>query len=411
MNHVRRLAVLAVTAASLGVIAACGTRVADTKTAPSSTAQPSRSATTAAQRTPIQLGALGVINDAVAGNGGSSWRDVDLAWAKEVNSQGGIDGHPIVMNIGDEQNSSTTAAAVVKDLVENKHVVAIVGSNSFQIDNITPYLESKGIPVIGGDGNGLPGTGPSPVVFPIAAVKPTPGYFFGRIANDAGGPNIGIIYCAESPLCTNALHELDNDKTGVQSGGGKPIYTAQVSLAQPDFTGECIAAQQKRVKLLLILLDASGVNRVATSCARQGYTPLYASGILDDSAGTADPNLNGHFVEGSNVFGWMQADTPAQVAYQSLTTKYNVARTIVSAQSYASTQMFVRVLRDVKGPVTSAALLKALRGIKDEDLGGLISGPLTYANNTVAGDNCLTELDLKGGHFVPGNGGKPICGP
>ncbi len=51
---------------------------------------------------------------------------------KWTNSHGGINGHPVdvVAEYADDKADPAVGLAAVKDLVENQHVIAIVGSSA-----------------------------------------------------------------------------------------------------------------------------------------------------------------------------------------------------------------------------------------------------------------------------------------
>jgi branched-chain amino acid transport system substrate-binding protein len=49
------------------------------------------------------------------------------AWSKWVNAHGGINGHPVTLYAEDEGCDQARSISAVKDLVENKHVLALVG--------------------------------------------------------------------------------------------------------------------------------------------------------------------------------------------------------------------------------------------------------------------------------------------
>jgi len=54
------------------------------------------------------------------------------------------------------------------------------------------------------------------------------------------------------------------------------VYQATSSIAQPDFTAECLSARNAGAQVLLPALDTNSVVRMVSSCARQGYAPSYA---------------------------------------------------------------------------------------------------------------------------------------
>ncbi|MCL7425243.1 ABC transporter substrate-binding protein [Streptomyces sp. YS415] len=108
-----------------------------------------------------------------------------VAYARWINSQGGINGRKLrVLNCND-RNDSVFAAKCAERAVDEK-VVAVVGSYSQHGDSFFPTLESAGIPYIGGYGvTGAEFT--SPLSYPVNGGQPTLLAGLGReLAKDCG---------------------------------------------------------------------------------------------------------------------------------------------------------------------------------------------------------------------------------
>lgn len=71
-------------------------------------------------------------------------------WADEVNANGGIDGKDVELVIRDDQSDPATAGTLVRDLVDQEGVVAILGPyGSGSTDTMAAALESLEIPMLG----------------------------------------------------------------------------------------------------------------------------------------------------------------------------------------------------------------------------------------------------------------------
>src|SRR5206468_601065 len=130
-----------------------------------------------------------------------------------------------------------------------------------------------------------------------------------RVGVEKGGPNIALLYCGEASAC---LHARDVYQQGaVEKAGGHLVYTAQVSLAQPDFTGECLQIRSKSVNAVVAAVDGNTLSRIARSCAQQGVKVKYISFALAlVSSLRNDPNLDGLYGT-TALFPWMLHDGPA----------------------------------------------------------------------------------------------------
>jgi branched-chain amino acid transport system substrate-binding protein len=91
------------------------------------------------------------------------------AWVSMQNARGGLDGHPIKLIIGDDQADPVTGLTIEKRMVENDHILALVGNFTvFGDDQYADYATSKGIPFIGGVAVG-PRWYTDPNMFPVTA--------------------------------------------------------------------------------------------------------------------------------------------------------------------------------------------------------------------------------------------------
>jgi branched-chain amino acid transport system substrate-binding protein len=332
--------------------------------------------------TPILVGSVGTYSGPVGGSylGGDTMLRVWAAW---TNDHGGIDGHPVKVFIADDQSDPNNTRAIVQDMVENKHVVAFVG-NLWALTAQAPvnYLESKRVPVVGGDS-----TAPwheSWVYFPQGS------YFFNMIiggaqaAAQAGGKNLGYLYCTETTICKQMYDTLVT-QGNAKKVGLTPKYSARISFGQVDFTAECLNAKNAGVDVLGVAADTNTISRVATSCGRQGYHPIFlgASTTVSDSQ-QSNPNLEG-MITTQQWFPWPLTTGPG-ATYQAAMHKYAPGLTNSSATAavWAAGELFTHALAHIgSGPVTSAEILDALWQIKNDRLGGL-TPPLTFNKNKPA---------------------------
>lgn len=98
----------------------------------------------AAANDPVKLA---VLADLSGGNAlvGNNWRrGVDLA-VEQLNSQGGILGHRIEVNVLDGQTNPGVARGLVQRILQDEPYVILDGTNSASIRAITPLIEQAGI--------------------------------------------------------------------------------------------------------------------------------------------------------------------------------------------------------------------------------------------------------------------------
>src|SRR3984957_13684174 len=98
----------------------------------------------------IPVGVVGSYSGTFASSE-SSGKPAIQAWADTVNAAGGIDGHKVKLYIEDDDANPATSLTEVETLVQQDHVVAIVGQITTNTDSWAPYIEKQGIPVVGGN--------------------------------------------------------------------------------------------------------------------------------------------------------------------------------------------------------------------------------------------------------------------
>src|SRR4029077_6819308 len=100
---------------------------------------------------PIAVGNVGTFSGPIGGTTASAATMAQI-WAQWTNAHGGIAGHPVQVFAADDGADPSRSRSLVQDMVENKHVIAFVGSMPpLDADADVQYLEQKHVPVVGGD--------------------------------------------------------------------------------------------------------------------------------------------------------------------------------------------------------------------------------------------------------------------
>ena len=323
-------------------------------------------------------------------------------WVRSVNDRGGLNGHPVKLIVFDDAFDPARHRAQVQEAVEQRKAIAFVSVNTpVSSDDSVNYITSKRVPVIGSFG-GTNGFYDSPMYFPQQS-------HFGPLFNSwvqstaaqlvpLGKKKLGITYCSETPLCADIAKMYDSKAPEL---GLQLVYKGQGSLAQPDYTAECLAARNSSAEAMVVILDGNSVSRYTASCARQGYKPtfmLVASVILDRHS--EDPNLDGAFGV-TNVFPWFQRETPATDEYQQALASYgkNVANGVGLATGWAAGKLLEPAGAQLPEPPTSEAILNGLWATSS-DLGGLAQ-PLTFVRDQPAKPAvCWWNLQIKKGAWT-----------
>ena len=357
---------------------ATDTGVAPSDGSASATTLPGSTATTAAGRKdPILIGSVSNIS----GPGGAAQADGVQAvqvWVRWINSKGGLNGHEVRFFQQDDAGDPARHAAAVKDLVENKRVVAIVGQFAALTGNASgKYLAEKRIPVVGGDRTLLDLWYGNPMYFPQAA--PIDVTFPGALRamrSQTAGRRLGILYCYEAQACKDGAAVYAR---AAPANGFEVVYQGQASVAQPDFTAECLAAKSARVDVLAGLFDTNSIKRVSRSCSSQAFNPKYVlvNGGSDNSFAKL-PDFNGA-AGAYPVYPFFRSETAAAKEFHDAHRRFAPGRELspIGADGWAAAKLFEKVASGGAGAPTSESILKALHSLRDETLGGF-TGPLTF---------------------------------
>lgn len=397
-------AVIAITALALGVFGA------------SLTVEPTTAVAASSSNSPIVIGSISDVTGGASTSTAGETRAIQ-AWADWVNATGGVNGHKVKMIALDTQTNSTLALSEAKQLVEQDHIVALVGQQTDYDSEFASYMQQNNVPVIGGSVYNATMMN-NPDFFPEGGTLTSTLYSMIKAGASAGGTKLGLIYCLETPGCAQIVPFIKQ----LSSAQSIPlVYTGGVSATAASYEAPCLAAKAAGANMVFIG-DSSGViQRIATSCSQQSYNPEQISedGTVT-SAWATTPALKGaRMVEQDAPFS--DTANPAIKQMQTELNKYApglvgsaaYGQTIVD--SWASGLLFSAALKAANIPsgatVTSADITKGLYALKGATLGG-IAPPLTFTKNPKGHQIfCDFVFGVGNGKFVQPQGQRLVCAP
>src|SRR5256714_1490128 len=120
------------------------------------------------------------------------------AWAASVNARGGLAGHPVRVILADDAGDPARTQAIVRQMVEQNHVVAFFAHYSFTLTGVEKYLESKGGPLIGGTGGDTAEDHSSVIFEPLMGADDGGAWgFLLAIAAQTEKKKMAVRYCRE----------------------------------------------------------------------------------------------------------------------------------------------------------------------------------------------------------------------
>ena len=304
---------------TLGLVVASGVSSASNKgssTSPTASSASATGSTSAkATGTPIKVGLICSCSGTNAPNS-IPLSDVYTAWVKTVNASGGISGHPIRLISEDDDSLPGTSVSDVQALIAD-HVDAIADNTDLDL-TWASLVQAANIPVVG-------------LAIPNVPFNTNPDFYSEGQTNNsstdaivatakaAGATNLGIVYCAEAPVCQQLVPLV---RTAAKKRGVPVVASESIAVSAPNYLAQCVTFQQAHVSALAVFDQAHPIVRLGQDCHQQGYDPIYVtegtafSMLLATSVGTKK-NLWAEF--GTLPFF---ADNPAIRAMNKAVDKY-----------------------------------------------------------------------------------------
>ena len=333
-------------------------------------------------------------------------------WAKATNARGGLNGHPVEFIVFDDNSDPARHRAQIQEAVERYGVIAfLANAEAVAGEPSLDYIDAKRVPVIGGS-SAEQYAYRSPMYFVQmshgAALARTFTPSIARQAIPRGLTKVGTLVCVEQASCNEIEKEV---ATAAAANGLKAVYKGRTSITQPDFTAECLAARNAGAEIILVVLDPNSIRRVAKSCNRQSYKPMFAIiGVAQDDSMKDTPELDGTVVS-TGIFPYLQTGTPATDEFHRARQTYSAATplSVGLAAGWTAGKLLERAAARLPEPPTREGLLAALWTIKSDNLGGL-SYPLSFTENQPAKQEaCWFDIALHQGSWVSPDGYKLHC--
>jgi branched-chain amino acid transport system substrate-binding protein len=360
--------------------------------------------------TPIIIGSVGTSSGIVGAALGPGLPAV-RAWVAAVNDSGGIKGHPIKHVFADDGGDPARHRQLVQQMVERDKVVAFVFNFApLSGQSSVDYLNQKRVPVIG-DSGAAQWYYESPMFFPqFTTGRPYVRAMIRAAAAETipqGKKKLAILNCQEAAFCVDAdkLWPEEASKLGYEL-----VFRRQTSLAQPDYTAECLAARNAGADVFGLAMDGNAIGRVANACGRSNFKPIYFihhSTLLKEQA--SNPNTQGILVP-IPARAYNDTSNPKVVRYQRALARYAPGEEIRqnSFAGWVAAEVFELAANRAPDPTNSAGILEGLWTFKAETLGD-ITLPLEYPKEkTVPQRSCWFTLRGADGKFGATEKGKNL---
>jgi branched-chain amino acid transport system substrate-binding protein len=187
------------------------------------------------------------------------------------------------------------------------------------------------------------------------------------------------------------------------------VNAQAASITQPNYTANCVAAEQAGVQMLQI--NGVPVAPVVRDCYQQGYKPAYGL-VNPDPTYLKLPGINGSIgnLPSFPAFVTDKATATFHAAFK----KYDpsLSPTVLSSQTWTAGLLFAQAAAGIGAHPTRAQLLAGLYKIKDQTFGGL-TPPVSYgpAGSPNPQIPCYYIFTVKNGKYVAPTGLRTQCAP
>ncbi len=368
-----------------------------------------------ATATPIKIGFVCTCTG-LGGQGGFNiaGKEVYTAWANSVNASGGIDGHPVQVITEDDTTNPGNALTDAQKFISD-HVVAIADLSELD-QAFASTVQAANIPVVGIFTVAAPFDS-NPDFYPEGQTGDSEFEAVAATGKAAGAKQIAQFYCAEAPQCAVGV-------AGLKAAGNKvgipDIYNVAIAGTAPNYTAQCVAANQAHAGALFVADVGAILIKAASECAQQGYKPTYVidGEVYTQSLTTAPAVSNSLDAEFPDLPFF--ANTPAVNAAKTAVDKYYPGLFENGNQmnqdafmAWVSGELLQAAIKagglTASAMPTAAEVVTGLDSFHGETLGGL-TPPLTYTPGQPHRIDCWFTAGLKNGVPTLENNGNVTCG-
>ncbi len=333
--------------------------------------------------------AYGVVDRAIA------------AYFKKVNEEGGINGRKISFKYEDDGYNSARTIGVVKKLIEQDKVFALVGG--LGTDNnlaVMDYLVSNNIPHV------APATGASGIccqplkknIFALQTNYQVEATLLTRYGIDNLKLKKAAVFYQNDPFGTEGF---ENIQAELKARALPPAVGVSYAKTDKDFSSQALVLRQSGADTLLMWSTPQPTAGLLKEIEKLGWKPTVIMSVTNN-----DPvllNTAGSAIEGAWSAAWLpdpNGDDPKSVRYREFMKKYMPEEAIGSftVVGMAYGELMSEALRRAGRNLTRESLIAALETFKDWNEG--LPYKVNYSPTNRQGQNALYVLQAKDGKWL-----------
>lgn len=316
------------------------------------------------------------------------------AYLQLVNAAGGIQGKKLSLISYDDGYKPSETTALVKKLVFQDEVFAIVGGvGSPTTAAVAPTLNDQGVPLVGmSSGSPIFYEPVRKYIFPVWPLYTTDGKTMATfVKRNFPGKKVGVIYQDDSfgkPIL-GAIKDVLGTVEEV-------AYTP----GQVDFSDALVKFKAAGVDVIVLAAIATPAAQILNALPKLNYKP--ARVLTGSACGYSEIFKTVPSLEGTYCAAFLptpDSKDPQWIAFEKAMAKYEPghAPEIYSAWGWLAAQVAVEGLRRIKGPITRENFVTALDGIKNFKT---LGGELSYSPESHGGICCQFIWQAKSDRWV-----------
>lgn len=328
------------------------------------------------------------------------------AYFKLINERGGVNGRKLNLRIYDDTWDVARHAALVRQAFEQDKVFAFTANFGILTDHGgRAYLESKNIPVIGGDLVDTRFWGASSMAFPHGELEAVAGgRLAGRFAASQGCKRVA----AQSYNIDESTGWAAAFKQGLADGGvsGGFVYEGQNSLAETDFTSYALAIKQAKADCVTAGQFDTHTLRLREALENAGIHPRFVqpstfyspvlppSGLFEGDFGVLPTDI----LENTGNPAIAELNQNIYRLEPGLRNKMNGW----GLSAWASAKLTVEALKRAGNNLTRDNLISVLTSGDKFETG--ISPAISFKSGANSGSSCATVVQITGKGFRTAKG-------
>ena len=334
-------------------LAACGSSRHSNSSAASSSASSSAASSPAGSKTPVTVE---MISQITAANFGSPETvPISKAVVAQINTQGGLGGHPIHLITCNDKGDPTTAGNCARTAAQS-HAVAVVEGISLEGATIAPTLQAAKIPLI--TSPTVPDDYDNPISYPKDGGTLALWSGVGMLAARSGCKQIGELYDSSNPVGASGPPMV---KAGVAAGGrGTVVANVGASESSVNLTPTIQSLLSKHVDCLATTLTPAlevGALKAIAQSPKPTIPVIADASALPLQVAQQVGSAAKHVL--LDAFQYLPGD-PRAVAFTSLAKRSGATDSQFAENAYVGFLMLQQALKGHSGALSAAGVITAL---------------------------------------------------